>query len=61
MNRWTALIVLLIASVSAAIWAQVGPAAKGIPYQGRLEMNGLPVTDEVPIRFQIFDAATGGS
>jgi hypothetical protein len=49
--------VLVCAGLATPVLAQ----SPGIPYQGRLELNGRPATGTHNVSFQFFDVQTGGT
>jgi hypothetical protein len=44
-----------------AIGAGAGAPARGLPYSGRLELDGAPISSVVPMKFDLFDDATAGT
>ena len=49
-------------SVGFAAFAQLGSGSGGyLPYQGRLELNGVAVEDPVELTFELFSAGSGGA
>jgi hypothetical protein len=41
--------------------AVAAPPTRGIPYSGRLELDGAPVTASLPMTFKLYDVASSGT
>lgn len=55
------LLALFVLVTGGLVIAQSAQDARTIPYQGRLELDGNPVNQDVPMTFRFFDAAAGGN
>jgi len=54
-------IMLLLILLLSANFAQAGPVSTAFTYQGRLNLNGAPITGSVDLQFYLYDAQTAGN
>jgi hypothetical protein len=57
-SKTTMLLLILLLAVTAA---QAGPVSTAFTYQGRLVLDGVPVTGSVDLQFYLYDAEVSGT
>jgi hypothetical protein len=52
---------MVLGAALVAPFAQAAAPARGLPYSGRLELDGAPVSGSVPMVFRLYDAPSAGN